>query len=571
MARNDVFEFYDGGKGGTVAGDVTGKAMVVGVCSLGKVGKVYPLDQYSDLSGLLGTGPLVDRLRHIFSRSGQDAIVLAVPVAGSPSGYIGTLEHNGDGPGASISGLAVGNADVVIVVTDAGAPGVAKAKVSKDGGKSFAATALVPENRQITIDDTGATLVLEEGDLVKDDSYSFVVRAPIGPVLQVGPGPLVTAAGTPARAAEVVLQITKSGIRNEGQYCLSTDGGDNFSTYKTIPIDGYIPIDDTGVTVTCPAEAYTAGTEYSIRLLPPVPTISNVIETLRADPIENYDPECIYVVGESDSVEWTALGVLSQELLNEHRPIWMLAEARLPRDGEDVAEWMNSLIADRKSVAESYVLVCAGYGEVTSSTGMKELRSAGGLLLGRVLNIPVQRDIGRVRDDAAAQVPMTLPKGFNETVQTLLEEAGFIVPVKYALLNAIYWGKARTLADKTSDIQYLEVMRVIFKAMRILRIAALKSLKDEWGDPLQGMDASGVKFFRTSLESALDSEMVNTTPKELIGYVIKVPWTPGSSVKLLPAIVTLIGVPIIERIELHFEYVRAGSSWDPRLVDIKAV
>ncbi|GKT28515.1 DUF2586 family protein, partial [Aduncisulcus paluster] len=153
--------------------------------------------------------------------------VLAVPVAGTPAGYIGKLTHIGTGPNASTSGLAMGNADVVLKVTDAGAPGVGKIAVSVDGGKLFGDPAVLADNRQVSIDGLGVTIVLSEGDLVKDDHYECTVRAAIGPVSQIGSGPSVTVAGSVARAAQVILQIVKSGIRNEGQYRLSTDGGDN--------------------------------------------------------------------------------------------------------------------------------------------------------------------------------------------------------------------------------------------------------------------------------------------------------------------------------------------------------
>eukprot|EP00828_Plagiopyla_frontata_P044388 TRINITY_DN7229_c0_g2_i1.p1 TRINITY_DN7229_c0_g2~~TRINITY_DN7229_c0_g2_i1.p1 ORF type:complete len:360 (+),score=25.93 TRINITY_DN7229_c0_g2_i1:217-1296(+) len=330
MSRRDVFEFLVDGTSGLVPGDVSGTAMVAGVCSTGTVGKIYYLGKRSDLVGLLGAGPLVDRLNDLFTVCGQDATVLAVPVAGSPAGYIGDLHHSGDGPGAETSGLAIGNADVVVKVTDAGAPESAKVQVGIDG--KFGVATVVPANRQITIGETGVTVVLEEGDLVKGDSYNFVVRSSIGPLLQIGTGPALTASGTVTRAAQVILQIVKAGSRNEGQYRLSTDGGDNYGAYRTIPIDGGITVDDTGVTVTCPEGEYVAGTEYRFDLLAPVPSISSVISTLSL-PLERVDPEFVYVCGPSDSVDWVALGSLADDLWNRHRPTFFYLRGSTPVRG----------------------------------------------------------------------------------------------------------------------------------------------------------------------------------------------------------------------------------------------
>lgn len=561
MSSHDVFEYIVDGTSGLVPGDVSGKALIAGVCSKGTVGKIYYLGKSSDLNGLLGAGPLVDRLNDIFTVCGQSATVLAVPVPGSPAGYIGAVEHIGEGPEIEIHGLAAINADVVISVTDGGAPGVAKAKISNDGGANFDAATVVPENGQITINDTGVTIVLESGDLVKDDSYSFVVRSAIGPVEQIGHGPILTATGSPTRAAEAIIQVVKSGIRNEGQYRLSTDGGDNYGPYRTIPIDGLIKIDDTAVTVNCPSEAYVAGTEYRFSLLAPVPTITSVIEALEL-PMERVDPEFVHVCGPSNSVDWVALGSVADDLWNKHRPTFFTCEARLPRDGEDLNDWVTALKVEREGVTHRFVSVCAAFGEVTNRTGSSDLRNAGGLLAGRIIEVPVQRDIGRVRDQGISA--LSIPDAYKESMQVELESSGFVTATKYAGLDGTYWGDARTLADATSDYQFLEVLRVTFKAVRLLRIQALKSLKDEAGDPVQGADASGLAYLRSNLENALDT-MVKAVPKELAGYVISIPDGQDIANNGVAVESELIGIPIIKNIKLFANYVYAGSKFDPRL------
>ncbi|WP_321402709.1 DUF2586 domain-containing protein [Maridesulfovibrio sp.] len=561
MPNNDVIEYLTDGTSGLVPGDVSGMALVAGVCSLGEVGKVYYLGKRVNLAEKLGSGPLVDRLHDIFTNCGQDASILAVPVAGSPAGYIGTLKHVGTGPDASTSGLAMGNAEVVLKVTEAGAPGVGKIAVSVDGGKLFGDAAVLADSRQVSIDGLGVTVVLDEGDLVKDDTYSCVVRAAIGPVSQIGPGPSVTAAGNVTRAAQIVLQIVKSGIRNEGQYCLSTDGGDNFGPYRTIPIDGYISAEDTGVTITCPADSYQVGTEYSVNLLAPVPSIASVLNTLR-QPLELVDPEFVYVCGASDSVDWVALGALTDSLWNDHRPTFSICETRLPHDGEDFDDWVNSLKADRAGVAHRFVSVCAAFGEITNRTGKSELRNAGGLLVGRILEVPVQRDIGRVMDQGISG--LKLLDSYGDGIQRALETAGFITAVRYSGLNSAYWGDARTLAEDTSDYRFLEVLRVVFKGVRLLRIQALKSLKSEAGDPTQGADAAGLATLRTNLENALDT-MVNAKPKELAAYDISIPDGQDIANNGVAVEAEFIGIPIIKKIKIFANYVYAGSRFDPRL------
>ncbi|WP_430735216.1 DUF2586 domain-containing protein [Halodesulfovibrio aestuarii] len=564
MGRKDVFEHIIDGVSGIAPGDVSGKALVVGVCSKGEVGKTYYLGKRSDLAKLLGTGPLVDRLQDIFAAAGQDATVLAVPVAGNPSGTITQVKHIGTGVSASVSGIPAANADVVVEIVNGGALGTATAKISTDNGAIFSSASAVAANGQVTIGGSGTTLVFEGGDLVAGDTYTYTVRGAIGTVEQVGSGAKVTVEGTVVVGAQLVLQVVKSGGRNVGQYQLSVDGGDNFSGYRTIPVDGRIVAADTGVTIVCPSsgdEEFKAGTTYSCNLLAPVPTVPAVIAALKK-PLEVVDPEFVYVVGGSDSVAWASLGALADDLWNKHRPTYFVCESRLPAAGEDLNDWVTALKEERATFAHRFVSVCCAYGEIADRTGQRKVRNAGGLLTGRILSIPVQRDIGRVRDQAITGI--TVPDEYTDSMQLVLEDAGYITLTRYAGLRGTYWGTARTMANTTSDYQRLEVIRTTFKAIRLMRLQALKALKDELGDPVQGADASGLAYLRSNLENALDT-MVKAKPKELAGYAIEIP--PGQDfVNNGVAVETkLIGIPIIDTINLYSSYIYAGSKFDPRL------
>ena len=70
--------------------------------------------------------------------------------------------------------------------------------------------------------------------------------------------------------------------------------------------------------------------------------------------------------------------------------------------------------------------------------------------------------------------------------------------------SGAYWGDSRTMADVTSDYQYEEVLRVVFKAVRKLRIAALKSMYDDI-DPLTPDSDTGLGYLKANLAGALDT------------------------------------------------------------------
>jgi hypothetical protein len=562
---NDVIEYLVDGTSGLAPGDVSGSCLVAGVCSAGTVGKGYLLGKRSDLTGLLGVGPLVDRLRDIFATGGQEPVVVAVPVEGLPGGYIGNVQHSGTGPDASASGVGAANADAKVQIVVAGQLGTATYKLSLDGGATWENDTATPANGQITLGASGAVLTLDEGAHVKDDVYAVTVRGPIGPVEKVGNGPDVTVAGTVKAAADLVLLITGAGGRNVGTYQLSEDGGDNWGSIRTIPVDGAIPVSSTGVTITVPDEDMILGTEYRCTLNPPAPSITSVMTALET-PLALYDMEFVYVVGPSDAVDWAACGAKADELWNQHRPTYFKTEFRLPYDGEDLNDWVAAWLTERDQYAHRFVQAVVAFGEVSDSTGLRRLRNWGGLQVGRVLSIPVHRATGRVLDGPISQGQ--LPDGWVENgIHEILENSGAVSAKAYAGLTGPYWGDSRTLAEPTSDYQYEEILRTVFKAVRLSRIAALKGMYDEAGDPAAEGNAGGLAYLKGNIENALDT-MTKAKPRELVGYVITIP--PGQDVANNGVAVEeeLIGIPIIRKIKLFTSYTYAGSNFDPRLKEV---
>lgn len=565
----DVLQYLIDGTSGIVTGGVDGKVLVAGVCSKGQVGKGYLIGKHTDLEAMLGVGPLTNRVRDMLQTAGQDPYLVAVPVDGQPGGYISKVNAVGTHTAASILGYPAKNADVVVCVAEPGELGTAKIKISTDGGKSFGDPITANEQNPVSIDDqpTGATLVFAEGaNLEENSSYSFTIRCPVGPVYRVGEstGPMLQIASLSVgvlAGAELMIQIVKGGERNDGTYQLSTDGGDNFGKIRTIPVNGSLELADLGVSITFPEGKYVAGTTYTCRILPPSPSIVDVLDALES-PLAMYDVEFVHVVGASDSVDWVAAQAKAEDLWNKQRPTYFKLETRMPHEGEDLNDFVAALLTERQGVACRFVTVCPQYGEIVDKTGVANLRNAAGLQSGRVISIPVQRATGRVKDGPVSQ--LGLPSGWD-AIQPTLENAGFLTAKKYAGLEGAYWGDSRTLADDTSDYRYEEVIRTVFKAVRITRKAALKSMYDEAGDPLLPNKENGLAYLKANLENALDTMVA---VKELAGYVVEIPRGQDITNNGVAVEVTLIGIPIIRQIKLYNRYVYAGSTFDPRMEEM---
>ncbi len=470
VTRNDVFEFLVDGVSGLAPGDVTGKGLIVGCCSAGVEGTVYHVGRSSDLSSLLGVGPLVDTLDDIFSAGGQDLTVLAVPTPATTAGTISAVEKSGSGPEVTTSGSSLA-----------------------DG--------------------------------------------------------------------QVIIEIVDSGALNVGSYQLSIDGGDNFTIVRTIPLDGIVSVDDLGITCTFATGNYVAGDTYTFETTGPTPSTADLIAALQTA-LDTVDPELICIASPTDSSDWTALGVLMDDLFARHRPTFCLCQSNLPTSSQTLDTWVTSLKTERSGFAHRFVSVCSAWGDITGRDGRSRVRGAVGLLAGRVLSIPVQRAPGRVRDGGISN--LSISSSYNESHQAELEEAGYVTAKRYASLESLYWSDSLTMAEDTSDYRWIPVLRTVFKGLRLLRIQALKSMYDEAGDPIREGGAAGINYLKANLEHALDT-MVRAVPQELAGHEITIPSGQDITNNGLAVEVTFIGIPIIRRIELYASYVYAGSVFDPRL------
>lgn len=562
----DVLEYIVDGTSGLAPGGVEGSAIICGVCSKGEVGKGYLIGKSSNLASMLGVGTLVDRVKDALLTAGQKATLIAVPCSGNAGGYISEPRITGKSPACKVLGSPQKNALVVMQVETEGQIGTATVKLSFDGGKTFGSSLQSSKSIMLKNDtvQTGATLVFDDEteNLTLGTKYEITVRTSISDVSKIGSeeSPDITVTGEVKAAAELMLVIEKAGGLNEATYKLSVDGGDTFMKTRTVPINGTYELLDYGVTVTFPEGKYEGGTTYLCSLLAPEPSITSVMEALEK-PLSLYDIEFVHVAAASNSIDWAAAGAKADELWNLHRPTYFKLEARLPYDGEDLNDYTAALLEEKQKFSHRFVQVIAQFGEVTETGGNRHFRSFAGLNSGRTMSIPVQRAAGRVRDGGISGV--SLADGW-EAVQPVLEEAGFVTAKKYAGLDGVYWADSRTMADDTSDFRYEEVVRTVFKAVRKMRIAALKSMYDEAGDVLLGDNALGLAYLKANIENALDT-MVKANPQELASYVVGIPSGQDIVNNGVAVETTLIGIPIIRQIKLYSNYVYAGSNFDPRM------
>jgi hypothetical protein len=134
-----------------------------------------------------------------------------------------------------------------------------------------------------------------------------------------------------------------------------------------------------------------------------------------------------------------------------------------------------------------------------------------GTLLGRIASIPVQRNIGRVKDGALAPAQMYIGSQKIDDYPSLVAsiyDKGYIIPTKYVGKTGYYFCDDRMACELTDDYAHLTARRVIDKAYRICYTTLINELLDELEVNENGtLQTAVVKSWQQTVVNAIDSNM----------------------------------------------------------------
>ncbi len=307
----------------------------------------------------------------------------------------------------------------------------------------------------------------------------------------------ITAAGTPLDAYEVVIELVKDGALNTAAFRYSLDGSDTWSEVITTPSAGTYVIPDTGITLTfvehtTPADSFKDGDIYSFKSTAPGASITSITAAIEVSLNSKTFVEYIHVVGSADSSVWEALSTLMDTAATEkYKYTHVLCEAVGPADGQAISAWVQALVTEAAGFSSTRVAVSAAWSEIReSNTGRIINRNGAGVYSGRVSSIPVKRSPARVRDGQLFNVVSINPLGLTEEQIKDLTDAGFITFREYEGVEGIYVTEGRIMAPVGSDFQYVELRRVMDKACRLVRLAALQYKHAEADGDLEHLKAS---------------------------------------------------------------------------------
>lgn len=282
----------------------------------------------------------------------------------------------------------------------------------------------------------------------------------------------ISVSGAPLDEYDLRVQILQNGNRGTATFRYTLDGGDVWSPEIAVPTSGTYPVPDSGLSLTfsdgASGTSFASGDLYAFTCTAPAYTLSDLnaaFDVLLADPREW---GWVHVVGAASPAVAAAVAQRMAEAEATYRFAFAIVEAPDDTDANLLAQWA--------SFASKRVGVVAGYTEeVSPLTGRVNRRSAAWRYTGRLAQIPIQEDPGRIRRGSLDGIvrlhrdefatPGLDPAGFT-TLRTIIGRRGFYVT------------NGRMKASEGSDFQYVNLRRVMDRACRVARNAALIFLKD---------------------------------------------------------------------------------------------
>lgn len=150
-------------------------------------------------------------------------------------------------------------------------------------------------------------------------------------------------------------------------------------------------------------------------------------------------------------------------------------------------------------------------GVVLGDTTPNSINSCLGTLAGRLSQIPVHRNVGRVRDGALYPTAMYLgSKEVGEASGLVAElyDKAYITPRKYVGKAGYFFSDDRLACESTDDYANISNRRVIDKAYRVAYDALLEFMLDEIEVNEDGtMQVGVIKSWQQSVENAINRSM----------------------------------------------------------------
>jgi Protein of unknown function (DUF2586) len=206
----------------------------------------------------------------------------------------------------------------------------------------------------------------------------------------------------------------------------------------------------------------------------------------------------------------------AQELYNQevllHRPVRFIVEGRNWQGNS--ASTLDLRGATSTLNANAVVVVLGNDTIYANARTIANKYASVGMVLGRAAKIPVQRNLGRIKDGAVKILNAGYSNGavynsINEGNVEVLNDKGYVFFKVHAQKSGFFINDDHTACLITDDYAQLSLGRVIDKVSRITRKVYIEELLDEIDvDPTTGkIGTATMKHYEGIIEEAVNREM----------------------------------------------------------------
>ena len=340
-----------------------------------------------------------------------------------------------------------------------------------------------------------------------------------GSITHTGTGNATTATGgTPQSDREFKLEVTVGATSDVagGKYKLSQNGGLTWGAETKFPASGTAIDLGNGAAITFTNAGSTpelvAGDTYSWSTTEAKPTTQKTLDAVEILG-DNDELSWIHVVGATDSTFRASISAYNAGLKAQHKYIFFVLEADRPAAGETTDQWITALNADSASFFDSDVMVNAGWGLLTDRHGEAVIRNGAGIIDGLIAKAAVHQSIGWVGGLRVNNMLRLFPTDLNEAQIETLDETGRYATFRFWPGQGFRATNGRAMASATSDYRYLESTRTMYKAVKLVRTAALPFVNSV-------ADAAGLIALQKTCETPLDAMR---SAGEIEGFEVLIP------------------------------------------------
>lgn len=313
------------------------------------------------------------------------------------------------------------------------------------------------------------------------------VPGEIGSVTHTGTGKgTFEVKGTPNNAYDIVVQIAETGDTNEGSFCYSIDGGNNFSEEYTIPLGGKYEISGTGLSldftdITSEEKSFIGEDAYAFSTTAPTMNNSNVLKAVEKLIGYNKAFEVCHIVGVSTKTLWAALQSEAEEFLTAYKkPLIFLCEGRSCREGETLDEYMAAMENERKGISSWFISVSLSYATYQRKDLRTQNINLAGVISGLIGKAKESLSIGCVEEFpvSSAKLIKLLPEGIEDYSREF-DEMGYTIFRQYNGKEDYYVSNGYVMSPAGSDFRYIEDVRVLCRIIREVNLKATDKIQTE--------------------------------------------------------------------------------------------